>query len=298
MNVKPITIKLLTGAVLFILCCSGCNENQDNEYSPSLAASMIVEHRHTGRRAPTWERITIPNVYVYGDITGNPLPAINSIQVAGKQYGNAASFYDDQGIMHFSPDESVWLDEVAEPGFSPLSVHLETSLGTLSGSIYIPDTVKTLQINASDTISLGTSFTISWTGSNADYYFVAYYHEWMEVEDDAWFMLGYSRDTVVTGNDVTFGASLTAKDGEISEIRVYPVNGPFPVPGAQPNMTGVGYGYLFAENQPVRATRTVVFGDGIDPRFFEFSTRSKSTRKAQAPALLDILQKRMGIAGR
>jgi hypothetical protein len=91
----------------------------------------------------------------------------------------------------------------------------------------------------SDTITLNTSLTISCTGSNADYYILKYFHNWMEGEG---YWLGYSKDTIVTESSVIFGSSLTSKYGDISDIEIFPMNGPFPTSGAKPNMNGDGYG--------------------------------------------------------
>jgi hypothetical protein len=246
----------------------------------SQAAVVFVQHYNAGRRAPTWNIIYIPSIYVTADITGNPLPAIDYVQIANKQFNDSESFFYYEGSIHFSSYHRIWVDSIPEPKFNPLTIKISSNIGEIDGSITVPDTIETLTINTADTIPLGTPLTISWSGSNADYYVVCYYHNWMY---DEWTWLGYSKDTLVKASSVTFDSSYFSKNGDISDFEIYPINGPFPQPGAEPNMKGDGYGFLYAENSEKRSDRTIVIGEGID-----YSIFSKRTVSTSVPEILPI----------
>lgn len=270
-------------SIFIISALISCNdENEDKNQSQS--AVVFVEHYYAGRRAPSWEVITVPSVAVKADITGNPIPSINYVQIGDKQLNDPASFYFKQGSIHFSSDR-IWMDSIPEPKFDPLFVKINSSYGEFSGSISIPDTIHSITVDAADSIALGTPITISWTGSNADYYEVQYYHNWMEMEG---YWLGYSRDTIVTSMSVTLSGSKFLKDGDISEIEIYPFNGPKPEAGAKPNMIGTGFGYLYSENNSKTSDRTVAIGKGIDYDFFDSLF---ATNKSAKTTPTDIHQK-------
>jgi len=251
-----VTLILFLVVSLFWACGDDFGENDD-----SVSAILFVQHYYTGRRAPDWDVIHVPGVWVSGDISGSQMPDIDSVKIADIIYSGSMYFSPNQGDVHFSTYHRIWSDSIPAPHFDPLSIKILTDIGELTGSITVPDTMESLTIHAPDTIATGTPLTISWTGSDADYYIVEYYHNWMPNE---WCWLGYSRDTVVTADSVTFDSSYFIYNGDITDIEVYPVNGPFPEVGAEANMQGDGHGYLFCENQMIASDRTIVIGEGID----------------------------------
>jgi len=262
--VKKVIVSFL---FLFILTTLwNCDNERDQNDFGSQSAIVFVQHYYTGRRAPDWERIYIPSVFVWGDITGNPLPEIDYVQVADKKLSDPAHINYYEGNVHFSSYERIWSDSIPEPKFDPLTIKIKTDIGEIEGSITVPDTIESLTISADDTIQFGTPVTISWSGSDADYYYVYFFHNWLEGEG---YWLGYSRDTIVTTNSITYDGSRFTKDGDISEFEVYPINGPLPEPGAEPNMDGDGYGYLYLQNLEKSSDRTIVIGAGIDYSIFE-----------------------------
>jgi len=268
-----ITSSFLILSISFWNCDRILNDNEKG----SQAALVFVQHYYTGRRAPDWVRVKIPSIWANAEITGDPLPEIKEIGIAGIEFNSTDHFHYDQGIVYFSSENRIWADSVAEPKFDPLRIKISTDLGEITGSITVPDTIRTLAIDAADTIPPGTPVTISWSGSNAGYYLVCFFHNWME---DEGYLLGYSRDTCVTGNSVTFPGSRFTKDGDLSEIEIYPMNGPLPEPGARPNMGGDGFGYLYLENKAIRSERFVVIGEGID--YSLFAKRSTPAFRAES----------------
>lgn len=269
---------VLTFSVFLILTSLfwSCESEQEIIDKNSQTAFVWVNHYNTGRRAPNWEKVNIPSVYVSAEISGNPMPEINYVQIANKQISNPLCFEIQGGGIYFSSIDQIWIDSIPEPKFSPLTIKINTGIGEIAGSVSVPDTIKTLNINYLDTVPLNTMFTMSWTGSNADFFIIEYYHDWSEFEG---YWLGYSKDTIVKGNSITFNSMLTYYNGCISDISIYPVNGPFPEKGAKANMTGDGYGFLFLENKVKTSNRTVVFGKGIDYSMFEFIPKKYSPSK-------------------
>jgi hypothetical protein len=269
-----------------------CDIGEEQKEADSQAAAVFVQHYYTGRRAPTWERIYIPSILVYGDLIGDPLPVIDYVQVANRKFSDPANFYYYEGGVHFTTYNRIWSDSIPEPKFAPVTVKIQTDLGEIEGSITVPDTIEMLTISAADTIPLGTSVTISWTGSDADYYYVYFFHNWLE---DFGYWLGYSVDTVVTTHSVTFDGSRFLKDGDISEFEVCPVNGPLPVAGAEPNMEGDGYGYLYLENATKSSDRFIVIGDGIDYSIFEKPVKPVVQQENLSVTLQQKIKERLGL---
>jgi hypothetical protein len=268
-----------------------CGKVQDDN---SQAAMVFVKHYYSGRTAPTWERVYKQNIYVSGDITGNPLPKINYLQIADKKFSDSQYFSIEQGGVRFETTNNIWIDSISEPKFSPLTIKINTSYGEIEGSITVPDSIISLAIDAADTIPLNTSITISWTGSNADYFLVDYYHNWLEYYGEEDFgMLGYYRDTIVKGNSVTLEGSRFSKDGDISNIEVCPINGPFPEAGAKANMEGDGYGYLFLENKAKSTDKTIAIGKGIDYSIFEGYGLKSTFAKSNPTTVSEKIKKRL-----
>jgi hypothetical protein len=251
------TILFLGFILLFTLSFWSCEDGDDPD---SRTAFISISHYYTGRRAPAWDVIQVPSIWTNGRISGSRIPDVDELEIAGKRFTAPEHFNDKYGYVSFSGQSRIWEDSIPEPKFDPVMVSLRTNLGNLEGFITVPDTLETLVIHAGDTIAAGTSVTLSWTGGNADFYHVYFFHDWME---DEGYWLGYSRDTIVTGLSVTFEGSRFTKDGMLSDFEITPVNGPVPVTGALPNMSGDGFGFIYLENTAIESDRTVVIGEGI-----------------------------------
>lgn len=198
------------------------------------------------------------------------------MQIVDQHYNDAYQFSYYQGEVYFSTGTRIWEDSIPEPKFNPITIKINTNIGRIEGSISVPDTIKTITIDAPDTIALNTQLTISWSGSNADYYCVSYYHNWMEME---YIRLGYSRDTLIQGNSLQIDGSKLSKDGDISDFEITPINGPFPTKNAKANMTGHGFGFLYLQNSAISSNKTIVIGKGINYALFEEFKSTKSTEK-------------------
>ncbi len=289
MKKRLIALSLLCVALVFMFACENSNGNED---SGSLSALLFARHYNSGRRAPDWEVITIPSAYVSGNISGDPYPVIEEVRLGNKSYTGSKYFYNLEGAIHFSMDTRLWSDQMEEPKFNPLEIMVTADIGKLEGSVSVPDTIQTLSIQAGDTLALGAPLTISWSGSNADFYYVFLDYTWQE---DEWTILGYSQDTMVTSNSVTFEGSRFQKDGELEWFEVVPYNGPFPEEGATPNLDGDGFGYVYFENEEISSDRMISVGAGL-----EFNPWSKPvgtiSKQSEIPAKVhEKIRSRLGL---
>lgn len=256
-------MKRLSGLILLGLVVIGFYScelfKEDDEASQSVMVS--ITHYYTGRRAPDWQRITVPSIYVSGEIYGDPYPELEYFKVCGKKFRDPSNLNPAPGTGYFTTDNRIWEDSIPEPKFDPINVKISTDIGQVSGSITVPDTIVALTVSEHDTIALETPVTISWTGANADFYYVYWEHSWVMEEGYGWYM--YSRDTLIQGNSVTLSGSKFTLDGFIEAIEVYPENGPFPEPGSEANLEGDGFGYMYLENKSKISDVQIVFGEGI-----------------------------------
>ena len=102
--------------------------------------------------------------------------------------------------------------------------------------------MRTLTLSEYDNLQLGESFTVSWSGSNAEFYQVSLNYRWVDENDNSHYeYLG----EFVSGNSITYPGSNFLHNGEISYISVQPINGPIPEEGTPGNMDGDGSGFLY-----------------------------------------------------
>lgn len=267
-----------------------CEKNDEN----TQAAMIYISHRNMGMRGEgdNYQREYVENIYFYGSLIGSPLPLMNYFKIGSLEF--SGSDYSDysEGSIYFSPDNTIWEDQLAEPKFNPLSIVVSSSIGEIEASVTFPDTVKTISIEAADQIAFGTPVTVSWSGSNADYYVVEFYYQYME---DQYTLYGRSHDTIVTTNSVTFPGSNFMKDGELSYFAIYPMNGPLPSAGSKPNMKGVGYGYIYTQNDGIESEKTVKIGNGIDSLYLELFLLNKSAFLNDKPKIPGVFAEMFGI---
>ena len=100
----------------------------------------------------------------------------------------------------------------------------------------------TLGLSETSNLPLSTPFTISWAGSNADFYNVSFEYDYKDGNDNWQFEYF---DEMTSDNSFTFPESTFSYNGEINYIRVQPINGTIPQEGAEGNMSGDGSGFLY-----------------------------------------------------
>lgn len=283
--------------VMCILLCVpfffwNCDNEEDMDY---LSVLFRIHHYNSGRRAPDWNVIHVPSIWANAEIQGNRIPHVNHVDIAGKPFSDSENFYLEFGYVYFSSYTRIWEDSIPEPKFNPVNVTIQTDLGELKGSITVPDTLSSLSVNAPDSIDYSTPVTISWSGSNADFYHVSFFHDWMYYIGDGIVWLGYSIDTVVTGSSATFNRSEFAMDGIISDFSVIPVNGPFPEYGSESNMTGDGSGYIYMENDRIDLDRIIIIGEGIDYTMFFKASDKRSGPEIPSDMLYKKIKKHLDL---
>jgi hypothetical protein len=147
--------------------------------------------------------------------------------------------------------------------FDQFVIEVNTSFGSIGGKVSLPDTIVSYSLNCGDTIELGESITISWSGSEADFYY--FISDYTYINDS-----GYNRDytdSFVNAQSITFDSGFFAYDGQFVIRVIDPINGPVPRPGAVANMSGGGTGFLYCANKLKTVSDTVVIGDGFRPPY-------------------------------
>lgn len=242
--------------IFFASLLTACEKNYDD----TISALVILDHNIYNDSEDLQQTKEVAYIQVEAIMMGTPNQSFEYIQVGNKKLNNAENFYSFNGLIEYFDEVKVEEDL----NLDPLEVIIKTSIGEIQGSISIPDTIKSFTVDAADNISTGTPVTVSWSGSNADYYEVRYIYEYMVDEQN---FNEIFADTIVASLSVTLEGSRFAKDGRIFSFKVRPINGPIPVEGTKHNMKGDGFGYLIFENDIKRSDKLITVGKGISEPF-------------------------------
>ncbi len=194
------------------------------------------------------------NVYISGVVRADPIPTFEYYKAGGQMFSGDSLFWYNQGYISFGD----WNLRITE-NLDPLTVEVKTSQGTVSGTITVPDTIDTAFVNHPDTLPIGQSLIVSWSGSGADFYNLYLYYEW--IDNQGYWHYEYENE-VVKNSPYTFPANTFPYNGIISYIGIRAMNGPFPQPGANGNMTGNGTGFLYYDNDRFYTFNSIVVGTG------------------------------------
>ena len=275
---KQITTILLTLIVAFAFI--GCEGDCPTDSNSNNSQIMFVyaEHDNSYWDEQNDEEVFQDNTTAGGVVFGNPLPEFTHLKLGetffiGNEYSEIFPGYVSFG--NFNSDENIMITS----NFTPLDVEVKTSLGVLNGTITLPDTITTLTLSEYDSLQIGESFTISWSGSNAEFYSVSCDYEWVD-ENDNWHY--EDLDEFIVGNSITYDGSIFAHNGEINYIRVQPMNGPFPENGAIGNMNGEGSGFLYYEVDRIYYEGAdIIVGSGFYGRITNTSPNKPSEKAIQ-----------------
>jgi len=221
-----------------------CEKNSTGSESESQIMFVYAYHENYYWDDVTDEEIDVKNTTAWGVVLGDPLPGFEYIKLGNTTFSgsNYCNYYPGYVSIEDFGDEG---DLMITSNYDPLNVEVKTSLGKVSGTITIPDTLTSISVS-DDTLQLGEPFTISWSGGNADFYSVYCDYEWKDNNDNSHYTY---LDTFVTGSSVTYPGTIFIHDGEIDWISIYPYNGPLPKEGVEGNMIGEGSGFLYYENE-------------------------------------------------
>lgn len=282
-----ILITLVVGILFF-----GC-EGDNSTNSDSVAQIMFVhaEHRNYYWDNQSDEEVFVENTMAWGVVFGDPIPEFNYFKLGETTFSGDDYYEYYPGFVNFSP--SYYADEPAmiTSNFNPLSVEVKTSLGKLSGSISLPDTIISLELSEYDTLQIDESFTISWPESNAEFYSVYCDYEWRD-ENGNWHWEDLS--DFVTGNSITYLGSIFLHNGEIDYIVVQPMNGPLPEAGAEGNMSGDGSGFLYYEVEAIRHYEEIIVGTGMYGGMAKMSPDKPSDKEIQGRIRQEIEKRIIG----
>lgn len=251
-----ILLTLIVGIMFF-----GCEGDDPTGSNGDASQIMFVYAYHDNYY---WDEETDEEVYqenttAGGVVFGDPLPAFVHLKLGETVFSGESSSTTYPGYVgfgNFENDENAMITS----NFTPLAVEVKTSLGTVNGTVSLPDTITALTLSEYDTLQLGESFTITWSGSNADFYSVDCDYEWVD-ENGNWHWEDLRE--FVAGNSITYAGSIFSHNGEIDYIRVQPMNGPLPEEGAVGNMSGDGNGFLYYIADDLYVDGDIIVGSGM-----------------------------------
>ena len=282
-----ILITLVVGILFF-----GC-EGDNSTNSDSVAQIMFVyaEHSNSYWDDQSDEEVFVENTMAWGVVFGDPIPEFNYIKLGETTFSGDDYYEYYPGYVGFGFGDDADEPAMITSNFNPLSVEVKTSLGKLNGSISLPDTIISLELSEHDTLQIGESFTISWPGSNAEFYSVYCNYEWRD-ENENWHW--EDLNDFVTGNSITYLGSIFSHNGEIDYIHVQPMNGPLPEAGAEGNMSGDGSGFLYYLVGSVRHYEEIIVGTGMYGGMAKMSPDKPSDKEIQGRIRQEIEKRIIG----
>ena len=225
--------KLIFIAVLLIVGCDNATESDTQQI-------MFVYAEHDNfYYDDNWDSVYIENTEAWGVILSDTLPEFTHLKLNETVFSGDDYSEIYPGYIIFGDNDST---AMITSNFTPLDVEVKTSQGKMNGTISLPDTIMTLGLSETSNLPLSSPFTISWAGSNADFYAVSISYGYKD-ENDNWQYEYF--DEMTSDNSFTFPGSIFSYNGEIDYITVYPINGTIPKEGAEGNMSGDGSGFLY-----------------------------------------------------
>jgi hypothetical protein len=207
----------------------------------------------------------------WGVVLGDPLPEFNYLKLGETMFNTDEYYKYYPGYLYVGLQRTIITDNL-----NPLNVEVKTSHGQMNGTISLPDEIDTLILSEYDNIQFGESFTISWSGSNADFYNIYFDYTWID-ENDYW--QWEDIEEFVTEDSYTYEGSNLLYDGEIGYIHVQPINGPFPREGSVGNMSGDGDGFLYYLTDVSEYYGQIDVGSGL-PEYAPETASNKHNKSA------------------
>jgi len=231
-----ILVLIFIGLSLF-----GCKNSTDTEVIISQVLFFYAYHSDSYWDDQIDEVVYDENTTGGGVVFANPIPSFEHYKMGTSTFGGEDYYRYYPGYLSFG-DFNDNVDAMITSNFNPLNIEVKTSLGNLNGSVALPDTINLITLSEYVHLELNQPFTVSWHGSNADFYSVYCDYEWID-NNGNWHY--EDLNDFVTGTSITYPGSIFSHNGEIEYIRVQPFNGPLPGSGAVGNMTGEGSGFLY-----------------------------------------------------
>ncbi len=277
---------LLASVFLFYSCSQNDDDNPIANDGLSQIVLAWVEYDNDYWDEAADSIVSAPNVEVDGIVIANELPEFNFFKIGNRTFSTKPYFHYWYGYIYFENEDQPILNKL-----NPVTIEVSTSSGKVSGSLKLPDTIKVVNWNVGDTLQLGQTLEISWSGSNANFYDFSGEYEWRDEHGDWHYK---NLDTLVSGNSITFDGSMFSHRGEINIWGINPINGPFPTVGAKPNMQGDGKGYMYYANDSKELYITIIVDKGLY-KMNSTNTESGNYRQPLSRNIIEKVRQKLGL---
>ena len=239
-----ILVFIMPGILLFPLGC----DNNDNPTGTNAEVSQLVlaEVRSVNTSDST------SGVVCNGVVISNEIPLFEYFKLGQRIFDDTKFFSFETGRINFQN-----FGEPVSANLNPLIVEVKTSLGLVKGSETSPELINKVTLSHNDTLRLGESLTISWEGSNADFYNIGIVY--IQINPGGIVLLA---PTFISQSSVTYDESIFNREGSIDLRRITPINGPFPGHNSKSNMSGDGSGFLYYYAQEFRIDQRIIVTSG------------------------------------
>ncbi|MDP8207778.1 MAG: hypothetical protein P9L92_14010 [Candidatus Electryonea clarkiae] len=263
-------------ALFAVISFYGCGKDNPTGNSEKQVMFVYANHYSSYLDDQTGERVNEGRTNAWGVVHSVQIPEFESIKLGETVFSGDEWYEFYPGYLYIKYRGDDYSNARITSDYNPLDVEVKTSLGRVKGRISLPDTLTTLTLSEYDTLQLGESFTISWSGSNAEFYEVSYLYSWPD-EDGI-----YNWEDMfefVTENSITFPGSMFSHDGRIYGVGVQPMNGPLPKGGAVGNMSGEGSGFLYYMNEGTYYEGDdIIIGSGVGEDMAKMSSNEQKKR--------------------
>lgn len=248
--------KIIIASLLFLILfsISACDENTTESECVKQIILVWAELDEYYWNDQTGQEIETDNVYIDGVVIANPIPEFNYFKAAGIKFDDSFAFRNGPGYIDFDNTQPI------TSGYNPLTIEVNTSIGTVTGTVALPGSVNSVNLNVTDSLAIGQSLTVSWNNTGADFYEISAEFQYRDAEQN-WHYIPL--DTVTTSTSVTYPATIFTRDGEIEIWDIEAVNGPFPSAGMEGNMTGEGSGFFYLVNDLDDFDIEITVGNGL-----------------------------------
>ncbi|GEM_PF-3079429 len=234
---------ILIVTAVFAILLAGCKNDKSPVEEAVLQTSLFW--------AASEVYLTDTTTSVDGWITGDPLPSLYHVRVNGQIFDGSGYSEMMNGYVSFAGTP---LDYTPDP----VNVEVSTSSGILNGSCSYPGIAGNISLSSSS-LQVGDPLIISWT-TGADFVQLYAYCEWNDQLSQYHYL---SLDTLVAGNSVTYNFPFISQGGRVMVGSIRTLCGPYPAPGAVPNMSGDGIGFLYYKGYYQDLNQEVVIGTGF-----------------------------------
>ncbi len=232
----------------FILCCIiltfiGCSDSNSiiEVETNKIFAKVFVEVKNTYYNIDSGKVVVKPNLDFRGELIGENITTIEYILIGTDTVAYGDSYSIDRnnwGVINFNTPTGTFI----EPSF-PKRFLIKTTIGSIEGTIVMPDSVKNIEYDKQDSLNVGESLLVNFTSEEGDYFKLNYalFYE-LSTSPVTFNEFG---EKISRENSVLIDSTVTFRNGtlQISSIEIF--KGPFPEDGSVGNMTGDGMGYLY-----------------------------------------------------